>query len=90
MQKTNTASPNSAITDLPNGKTTADNNICFEEALQELDVIVNRLEKGQISLEDSIAAFERGSCLLKSCQAQLQVAEQRLNIFESQPEQEHV
>ena len=49
-------------------------NLNFEDSLKELEEIVERLENGQGSLEDAIAAYERGSMLKKHCQAKLDEA----------------
>ena len=50
----------------------------FEDAMKELETIVARLEKGDISLEDSIAAYERGELLKKRCEELLNQAEARI------------
>ena len=44
----------------------------FESALAELETIVNGMEAGQMSLEQSLASYKRGAELLKFCQAALQ------------------
>jgi len=54
----------------------------FEAALQELEQVVRDMESGQLSLEDSIAAFHKGSELLRHCQNQLCRAEQQIRILE--------
>lgn len=46
----------------------------FEDALKELERIVETLERGQGSLDDAIAAYERGAKLKKHCQAKLEEA----------------
>ena len=43
-------------------------NLSFEDALKELEEIVNSLEKGDISLEDAIKAYERGTQLKNDCE----------------------
>lgn len=53
----------------------------FEAALAELEKIVASMESGQLSLEDSLAAYKRGTELLKLCQQQLQDAEQQVRIL---------
>ncbi len=53
----------------------------FEDALAELEQLVDRLERGDISLEDSLAAFERGVNLTRFCQNALQEAEQKVHIL---------
>lgn len=53
----------------------------FEETLAELEQLVNRLERGELSLEESLQAFERGVNLTRSCQKALQEAEQKVQIL---------
>ncbi|NNM81836.1 MAG: exodeoxyribonuclease VII small subunit [Burkholderiales bacterium] len=55
----------------------------FEAALAELESIVAKMEAGQLSLEDSLAAYRRGSTLLQYCQTKLKDAEQQIEILES-------
>jgi exodeoxyribonuclease VII small subunit len=50
----------------------------FEKALAELESIVDRLEKGTVSLDDSIKLYERGEELKKRCDALLKNAEMRI------------
>jgi len=52
----------------------------FEEALAALEDLVKKLESGQLPLEESVAAFERGVLLSRRCEALLDEAEQRLQI----------
>ncbi|WP_206483479.1 exodeoxyribonuclease VII small subunit [Thalassotalea sp. G2M2-11] len=56
-------------------------NLSFEESLNELEAIVQNLEKGELSLEDSMALFERGLNLSKVSQDKLKEAEQRIQIL---------
>ncbi|MFN6961413.1 MAG: exodeoxyribonuclease VII small subunit [Rhodocyclaceae bacterium] len=56
----------------------------FEAALQELERLVQILETGNLPLEDSLAAFERGMALLKFCQETLSAAEQRIRILDGE------
>ena len=53
-------------------------NIDFEKSMQELEKIVDDLESGQLTLEESINAFERGIELSKLCQKRLEAAEERV------------
>ncbi|MDH5546878.1 MAG: exodeoxyribonuclease VII small subunit [Gammaproteobacteria bacterium] len=62
--------------------------INFEQALSELESIVKQMEKGDMPLEDSLAAFEKGVELTRICQSALKEAEQRINILTQQPEGE--
>jgi exodeoxyribonuclease VII small subunit len=50
----------------------------FEDAMKELESIVSKLEKGDISLEASIEAYERGESLKKRCEDLLKQAEARI------------
>jgi exodeoxyribonuclease VII small subunit len=52
--------------------------ITFENALQELEGIVASLERGEVSLDDAITAFERGTQLKSHCQARLEEARMKV------------
>ena len=56
----------------------------FEDALGELEALVERMEQGDLSLEDSLASFERGIALTRTCQQALKAAEQKVEILTSQ------
>ncbi|MYA18539.1 MAG: exodeoxyribonuclease VII small subunit, partial [Gammaproteobacteria bacterium] len=51
--------------------------IDFEAALAELEELVGKMEAGSLSLEESLAAFERGIKLTRECQSALRSAEMR-------------
>ena len=51
----------------------------FEEAMAALEAIVDRLESGETSLDESIALYERGAALKKHCEAKLRDAELRVD-----------
>ncbi len=53
-------------------------NLTFEAALAELDETVARLEAGELSLEESLALFERGQLLAAHCHQQLETATLRV------------
>lgn len=53
----------------------------FEVALAELEAVVERLEHGELSLEESLKQFERGIELARSCQESLKQAEQKVEIL---------
>ena len=55
--------------------------IDFEKALAELETLVERMERGELSLEDSLKHYERGVELGRACQRALDSAEQRINIL---------
>jgi exodeoxyribonuclease VII small subunit len=54
----------------------------FEQALDELDTLVRRMESGELSLDESIAAYRRGAELARLCQARLAQAEQEIKQLE--------
>jgi exodeoxyribonuclease VII small subunit len=53
----------------------------FEASLAELETIVERLEQGDLSLDDSLKQFERGVQLTRACQTALTQAEQKVEIL---------
>jgi exodeoxyribonuclease VII small subunit len=53
----------------------------FETAMRDLEELVERLEQGDLSLEESLAAFERGVLLTRACQTALKDAEQKVEIL---------
>jgi exodeoxyribonuclease VII small subunit len=53
----------------------------FEAALEELEGLVERMEEGELSLEDSLKTYERGIELSRACQKSLDAAEQRIRIL---------
>ena len=53
----------------------------FETAMRELEALVERLEQGDLPLEESLAAFERGVLLTRTCQSALREAEQKVEIL---------
>lgn len=53
----------------------------FETALVELETLVESLEQGDISLEESLKLFERGVTLTRHCQTSLKEAEQKVQIL---------
>jgi exodeoxyribonuclease VII small subunit len=53
-------------------------NLPFEKALDELEQIVRRLERGEVPLEESIQIYERGEALKRHCESLLKRAEARI------------
>lgn len=53
----------------------------YEAAVKELEELVERLEQGDISLEESLKLYERGVLLTRDCQESLQAAEQKVQIL---------
>lgn len=57
------------------------NSIDFEASLKELEALVEKMEQGEQSLEQSLKDFERGVALTRSCQQALREAEQKVQIL---------
>ncbi len=53
----------------------------FEDSMAELEQLVEQMEQGDISLEESLKSFERGIKLTRTCQKALQDAEQKVQIL---------
>ena len=53
----------------------------FEKALAELESLVEKMEKGDLGLEESLKHFERGVALTRACQKALSEAEQKVQIL---------
>ncbi len=53
----------------------------FEQALAELEAVVERLERGDLPLEEALSVFERGVELTRHCQSALRAAQQRVEIL---------
>lgn len=59
----------------------------FERALKELEELVGHMEQGDLPLEESLKAFERGVELTRACQQALKEAEQKVEILISKGDQ---
>ena len=55
--------------------------IDFEKSLAELEKLVETMEKGELTLEESLKQFERGISLTRACQQALAAAEQKVKIL---------
>jgi exodeoxyribonuclease VII small subunit len=53
----------------------------FEQTMRELEGLVERLEKGDLPLEEALRQFERGVALTRACQTALKAAEQKVEIL---------
>lgn len=53
----------------------------FEESLAKLEALVEKMESGELSLEDSLSTFEEGIQLTRSCQEALKKAEQKVQLL---------
>ena len=56
----------------------------FERSLDELEQLVQKLERGDLSLDESLQAYERGIALYRSCQGALEQAELRVRLLSDQ------
>lgn len=66
----------------------AGKNLSFEQSMARLDEIVRHLEKGDMPLDDSLALFEEGTALIRSCGKQLDEAEQKVVKLRKGPDRE--
>ena len=57
--------------------------LTFEEAMKELELLVDSLDKGDISLDEAIAAYDRGSKLKDHCQKKLNEAKMKVETIQS-------
>lgn len=62
--------------------------LSFEQSMAQLDEIVRHLEKGDMPLNDSLALFEEGTALIRSCEKQLDEAEQKVVKLRKGPDRE--
>jgi exodeoxyribonuclease VII small subunit len=67
--------------------TKSEANIDFEASLKELEALVEKMEQGDLSLEQSLKDFERGVALTRACQQALHEAEQKVQILASKNEE---
>lgn len=75
--------------DTPAPEATSENPaLDFEAALEELEALVERMEKGELTLEQSLQDFERGVALTRACQQALKEAEQKVRILVEKDGQE--
>lgn len=66
------------------------NKLDFEAALAELEVLVSRMEQGDVSLEESLRLYERGVKLSHLCQEALRNAEQKIQILQQKQGKEQI
>ena len=65
-----------------------DAEVDFESALKELETLVSKMESGELSLDESLKAFERGIELTRKCQSSLEAAELRVQTLTKDKELE--
>jgi exodeoxyribonuclease VII small subunit len=54
----------------------------FEQALAELESLVEKMEDGSLSLEDSLSAYRRGAALVKVCETALEHAKEQVRVLD--------
>lgn len=64
----------------------APDDLPFERAMEQLEEIVRRLERGDVPLDESVAIYERGEALKRHCEALLRRAEARIQKITIGPE----
>jgi exodeoxyribonuclease VII small subunit len=62
----------------------------FEQSLSELEALVQKLEQGDVPLEDALKTFERGVALTRQCQTALRTAQQKVEVLLSKNGEETV
>lgn len=55
-----------------------EDNLTFEQSLEELEILVDRLERGQLTLDESLETFENGMKLTRICTQKLTKAERKI------------
>ncbi len=68
------------MTDTPVGE------MSFEQAMAELEQVLNQLERGDVALEESIRLYERGAALKARCDAKLKEAEEKVAVITADAE----
>jgi exodeoxyribonuclease VII small subunit len=63
--------------------------LSFEQAIKELGGIVQKIEQGEIPLQDSLSQYERGMALIKHCRGILQKAEKRIEKISEEQKSEN-
>ncbi len=58
-----------------------ENPVDFESSLAELELLVERLEQGDLALDEALKCFERGVALTRQCQGALKAAQQKVEIL---------
>jgi exodeoxyribonuclease VII small subunit len=66
----------------PTGKVLQD--LSFEDAMRELDALVEQMEDGRLGLEQSLAAYQRGAELVKHCQTKLEAVRQQVQVLDGE------
>ncbi|MGP1347165.1 MAG: exodeoxyribonuclease VII small subunit [Phycisphaerales bacterium] len=64
---------------------TAPERLTYEQAMEEVEAIADRIESGEAGLDESVAAYERGMALIRRCRTLLEQAEQRVIELSAEP-----
>jgi exodeoxyribonuclease VII small subunit len=64
------------------------NTLNFEQAITELTHIVEKIEQGEVPLQDSLEQYEKGMTLIKHCRTLLRDAEARIEVISKQDDEE--
>ena len=62
----------------------------FEQSLSELEALVQKLEQGDVPLEDALTTFERGVALTRQCQTALRTAQQKVEVLLARNGEENI
>ena len=62
----------------------------FEQATEELEIIIDRIESGEVGLEEALAERRRGETLIRRCRAILDVAEQELRRIDASDDESDI
>lgn len=65
----------------PAAEAAAVDQLSFESALEQLEAVVDRLEEGELALENALASYEQGVRLARRCAGQLESAQRRIEIL---------
>jgi exodeoxyribonuclease VII small subunit len=74
----------------PKSDSTPDEILDFERSLSELETLVQKLEQGDVPLEEALKTFERGVTLTRQCQTALRTAQQKVEVLLTRNGEERV
>lgn len=83
-RKPQSAKPDSAATEGPDSPSTGElEGVSFEHAIGELEAIVEQMETGDVSLQESLASYQRGAALITHCRRSLDEVAQQVKVLEN-------
>ncbi len=83
-------SPPASPTDRDESPQPPSDGLTYEQAIEEIEAIVERIEQGEAGLEESLAAYQRGAALLKRCRDILDTAEQQIEELRLQEDEDKI